>query len=194
MIGIVVLAAGGSTRMGEPKQLLRYGGTTLLGRAVAVALGSRCRPVVVVLGSGAEAARAEVDPRARVVVNEAWEEGMGSSIRCGVSALGDAAAAAVVMLCDQPFVTSELIDRLVEAHLDRGAPVVASEYDAAGERTRGVPALFDRALFPELLALSGAQGAKRVVERHASDLVTVPAPEAAFDVDTPDDYESMSHE
>ncbi len=193
MIGIVVLAAGGSTRMGEPKQLLRYEGMTLLGRAVSVALGSRCRPVVVVLGAGADGARAEVDPRARVVVNEAWAEGMGSSIRCGVAALGEAAAA-VVTLCDQPFVTSELIDRLVEAHLDGGALVVASEYDAAGERTRGVPALFDRALFPELLALSGAQGAKRVVERHASDLVTVPAPEAAFDVDTPDDYGRIGHE
>ena len=65
---------------------------------------------------------------------------------------------------------------------------------AAGERTRGVPALFDRALFPELLGLSGAQGAKRIIERHALDLVTITAPEAAFDVDTPDDYDRIGHE
>lgn len=198
-VGIIVLAAGASSRMGEPKQLLRYGGETLLGHALRAALETRCRPVVVVLGAGAEALRAEVEGQgAFVIVNEAWAEGMGSSIRAGLDALraatSEAVEAAVVLLCDQPFVTSNIIVRLVEAYRARRALLVASAYEARGERTLGAPALFSRALFPELMALNGAEGAKRIIQRHAADAVCVAAQAAAFDVDTPDDYRALQAE
>jgi molybdenum cofactor cytidylyltransferase len=192
-IGIILLAAGESSRMGEPKQLLRYEGETLLSRAVRVALETLCRPIVVVLGARAEDLRREIEGTgALAVFNQSWEEGMSSSIRCGLRAMEEAARgdveAIVLMLCDQPHVESNVIERLVEAYRASRAPVVASEYGAGTGKTLGAPALFSRALFAELMALSGAEGAKRVITRHASRAVAVAVPEAAFDVDTPDDY------
>lgn len=170
-----------------------------MGRALRVAMETRCRPVVVVLGAGAGALRVEVEGRgALVVVNEAWAEGMGSSIRTGLDALraatSEAVGAAVVLLCDQPFVTSGIIVRLVEAYLARRALLVASAYESRGERTLGAPALFSRALFSELMALDGAEGAKRIIQRHAAEAVCVSVQAAAFDVDTPGDYHALQAE
>lgn len=199
VVGIVVLAAGASERMGEPKQLLRYGGETLLRRAVRAALDSRCRPAVVVLGARSEllideaaGARVEEGDGARVVVNQGWAEGMASSIRCGLNAIEEETQgrmdASVFMLCDQPFVTGEVVNRLLEAYETKRPPLVASEYPSGVERTLGVPALFSRTLFQELLELRGDEGARRVIRRHASEAVTVAVPEAVFDVDTREDY------
>jgi len=194
-VGIVVLAAGASTRMGEPKQLLRYEGETLLRRAVNAALASRCRPVIVVVGASLGALRDEVaGTGASIAVNEAWAEGMSSSIRCGVAALEAAtegrAEALVLMLCDQPFVTGRVVNRLLETY-DARRPLpllVASEYQSRDEKTRGVPALFSRPLFSELLALRGSAGAKQVIAQHSTEAAVIAVPEAAFDVDTPHDY------
>src|SRR5438046_1682888 len=118
-IGIIVLAAGASVRLGEPKQLLRYQGLTLLRRAVNAALDSQCCPVIVVLGAKADILRDEIaETGTQTVVNQGWDEGMSSSIRCGISALERAtsgqASAAVLMLCDQPFVDATTINRLVK--------------------------------------------------------------------------------
>jgi molybdenum cofactor cytidylyltransferase len=193
-VGVVVLAAGASARMGEPKQLLKYEGETLLGRSVRAALGTGCRPVVVVLGSQTGAMLEEViATEASVVVNEEWAEGMASSIRRGVRELEASADvdAALLTLCDQPLVTSEVLARLVEAYRRLRTPLVASEYESGGARARGVPALFGRGLFAELLELRGAEGARRVIARHAEAASTVAVPEAAFDVDTPDDYRAL---
>jgi molybdenum cofactor cytidylyltransferase len=191
-IGIIVLAAGASTRMGEPKQLLRYDGTTLLRRAVDSALELGCGPVVVVLGADVERARAEIaDTDALVVVNEAWAEGMGSSIRRGIAALDDGVQGALVTLCDQPLVTARVLERLFDAYLAERSFLVASEYETGGIRVHGVPALFDRDLFPELSSLRGQEGARRVVEKNALRAKFVSVPEAAFDVDTPEDFEAL---
>jgi molybdenum cofactor cytidylyltransferase len=195
-IGIIVLAAGASSRMGEPKQLLRYEKETLLGRALRAALETRLGPVVVVLGSQADAMQEEIAALdVKIVVNQYWQEGMGSSIRCGLQTLETAMAggtdAAILMLCDQPFVTSGIIRRLADAYIARGALVVASEYEAKGEKTLGVPALFSCALFPELMALRGAEGAKRVIMHHVAETEVIIMPEAGFDVDTPDDYRAL---
>jgi molybdenum cofactor cytidylyltransferase len=192
-IGIIILAAGASSRMGRPKQLLRYEGETLLGRAVRVALETRCRPVVVVLGSDAKALREEVaGTQARVVVNREWDEGMSSSIRRGLRELDTAATrateAAILMLCDQPFVNGDVIRGLVDGYLTRRTLLVASAYETEGVKTLGAPALFSRTLFAELMELSGAAGAKRIIARHATEDSVIAVPEAAFDVDTPDDY------
>src|SRR4051794_2658790 len=184
--------------MGEPKQLLRFEGETLLRRAARAALETRARAVVVVLGFCADALQEEIVALdALTVVNQAWPEGMSSSIRCGLRRALDAAApdqieAAILMLCDQPFVTSDVLRRLIDAYQAKQALLVASEYEARGEKTLGVPALFSRDLFPELMALHGAEGAKRIIARYWAEAARVAVPEAAFDVDTPDDYRALS--
>ncbi|HKC63080.1 MAG TPA: nucleotidyltransferase family protein [Pyrinomonadaceae bacterium] len=196
-IGIIILAAGASSRMGEPKQLLPFRGESLLRRAVRAALETECHPLVVVLGANAHLLQEEIaSTGAHIFVNHSWTEGMGSSIRCGLQRALEAEShdeieAAVFMLCDQPCVTSGVIRRLVDAYRASEALLVASEYEAEGEKTVGVPALFSRALFPELMALRGAQGARRIIASHRQEATVIAVPEAAFDVDTLDDYRAL---
>ena len=189
-IAIVLLAAGASTRMGSPKQLLTYEGKTLVRRAVETALASVCRPVVVVLGANAFAVGAELELPVIVTRNREWETGMGSSIRAGLEAVlaanGDVDAV-VVMLCDQPFVTAELIDTLIERGRETGKTIVGTEYRG----TRGVPAFFARELFAELCALRGHEGARQIIRSHPDDTAVVPFVGAAIDIDTPQDYEAL---
>jgi molybdenum cofactor cytidylyltransferase len=189
-VAIIILAAGASTRMGRPKQLLTYGGRTLLRNAAGTAVASVCRPILVVLGAYADQLQSEIDDLpVQAVVNEWWAEGMGSSIRAGLEALehGDregAAEAVVLMLCDQPFVMAAVINDLVTAFRSSGKGIIASEYGG----TVGVPALFGREYFAELAALSGAAGARQIIAAHASEVVRVPFPKGTTDIDTPEDY------
>lgn len=190
-VGLILLAAGGSSRLGHPKQLLLYQGRTLLRHAAETALLSVCRPVVVVLGAHPELLRPELSGLDVLAVkNPFWEAGMGSSIRTGLAALDAASpelAGIVLMLCDQPLVTADALNALVQAAAENGSPLVVSEY--AG--TRGVPAFFSRALFPELRALGDSQGAKPIIARHASKTITLPLPAGIWDVDTEADYERL---
>lgn len=187
-IGLILLAAGGSSRLGHPKQLLPYRGRTLLRHAAETALASVCRPIVAVLGAQADHLRPEMAGlEVLIVENPGWEEGMGSSIRIGLAALEMSApdvSGVLLMLCDQPLLSPKALDALVRSHLDTGSPLVASEYGG----TRGVPAFFSRALFPELRALKDAQGARAVIAAHASEAVTLPLPAGVWDVDTAADY------
>ena len=191
-VGAVVLAAGSSSRMGSPKQTLSYRCESLLRRAALAALGAGCRPVVVVTGAHAELSRRELDGLdVREVLNPLWETGMASSVRAGVEALiGADAAAAVLLLCDQPHVTADIISGLVAAHRATGCPVVASAYGGGF----GVPAVFGRPLFAELARLEGAAGAKQVIKRHASEAHFLPFPGGEVDVDTPEDFSRLTAE
>lgn len=178
--------------MGRSKQLLAYRGRPLLRHGVEQALGSTCRPVIVVLGADADACRAAIqDLPVEVAINAGWAAGMGSSIRVGLSAMldwseraGVDADAVVIALADQPLISSAFLDSLVRLHAARQTPMVAASYD---DRP-GVPALFARALFPRLAALDGQAGAKALLQTAGDDLITMPAPQAAMDIDTPDDY------
>jgi len=189
-VAVIILAAGASTRMGRPKQLLTYDGRTFLRNAAEMAIASVCRPILVVLGAYADQLHSEIDDLpVQQVVNERWAEGMGSSIRAGLEALkhydrAGAAKAVVLMLCDQPFVTAAVINDLVMAYRSSGKGIIASEYGG----TMGVPAFFGREYFAELAALSGATGAKQIIAAHASEVVRVPFPKGITDVDTPEDY------
>lgn len=191
--GVIILAAGESRRMGSPKQLLKFDGGTLLSHAVDSALASGAESVVVVLGANAAQIRSSLDAtRVQVVENTEWEAGMGSSIRAGLQAL-DAAVpgveAAVYLLCDQPHVKTETIHSLVAAQLVTGKAVIASAY--AGHI--GVPALFTRAIFPELLALRGPEGAKSIIAAAPDRVAAVPFGDGAIDIDTPIDYAHLCH-
>ena len=190
-VGAVILAAGSSSRMGSPKQTLQFRGESLLRRAALAALGAGCRPVIVVTGAHSELSRRELEGLAvREVLNTGWETGMASSIRAGVEGLVNADAdadAAVLMLCDQPHVTADIISALVAAHRATGWPVVASTYGGSF----GVPALFSRPLFAELTRLEGMSGAKEIIKRHASEAHFLPFQGGEVDVDTPDDFSHL---
>lgn len=184
-VGLILLAAGGSRRLGSPKQLVTDAeGRSLVRRAAETALGCACRPIVVVLGASAEAVEAElVGLPVTVTVNPDWQAGLASSLKAGLSALTEAHTldAAVVMLCDQPQVTSALLDSLLTAYADTGHALVASEYGGA----LGVPALFSRTLFGALASLTGDEGARQVIKNYAGPSTRVPFPEGVFDIDTP---------
>jgi molybdenum cofactor cytidylyltransferase len=186
-VGAVILAAGASTRMGVPKQLLQFGGETMLRRAASVALKAGCRPVVVVTGANAASSRKALRGLdVREAENQQWESGISSSVRVGIEALvteSPRTVAVVLMLCDQPFVTREIIARLVAAHRETGRSIVASRYGGS----YGVPALFDKAHFAELTTLEGDAGAKQVIQKHLQKVHVLPFPEGEIDVDTPDD-------
>ncbi|WP_224240273.1 nucleotidyltransferase family protein [Hyalangium gracile] len=196
-VGVVLLAAGGSSRLGQPKQLLVHQGKTLVRRAADAAVEARCGPVVAVLGAQAEAVATEL---ARLPVNTVrnpdWEAGLGSSLRVGLQALeaaepagaGSAVDAVLVLLCDQFRVDASHVRALVKAFQRTQAPIVASGYNG----TRGVPALFSRALFPELEALAPDQGARGVIAREPSRVVEVTLEGGGEDVDTKADLTRLA--
>jgi len=186
-VAIIILAAGASTRMGKPKQLLPYQGSSLLKHTIESAIASVCKPVIVVLGANAQQIRSEVtQPSVQVVENPQWNLGMSASIRRGILSL-ESVDAAVIAVCDQPFLSSEIINILVEAYHSTGKPIIASQY----AETLGVPALFSQIFFSELAALEETVGAKHLMNRHLNEVFCVPFPLGAVDIDTPKDYEQL---
>jgi molybdenum cofactor cytidylyltransferase len=191
-LGLVLLAAGASNRLGNsPKQLLEFRGKTLIRRAAENALASTCGNICVVLGAYAEKIKREIDGLPiEIVVNENWQSGMSSSLKYGLEKLLEAApnlSAVVVMLADQPLIDSTIINRLIEVFSETQNPIIAGEY----AETVGVPAIFARSLFDELLNLSADAGAKRIIKKYAASAGKIPVPEAAFDIDTREDYENL---
>lgn len=186
LTAIIILAAGEASRMGSPKQLLPFRDVPLVRHAALTALAAGLGPVVVVLGAHAHDVRAVLgDLDVTLVVNEAWRGGMGSSIQAGIGAVertGDVHGL-VLTLADQPLVTAGMLQTLVRRGADEGSAIVASHY--AG--TVGVPAYFAREMWPALLALAPDQGCKRVILTAGDRAALVECPEAAFDIDTPDD-------
>jgi molybdenum cofactor cytidylyltransferase len=191
-IGIVILAAGGSSRLGQPKQLLVYQGRSLLHRTVDTALSVPQAPVIVVLGAGADLIRKEItDMKVAVMENLEWQTGMASSIRAGLSALiktHPKTEAVILLLCDQPLLCPEVLEALIQKQNQTGSAIVASEYG----NVLGVPALFCRSLFPELLALEGEFGARQVIEKHRKDAVGIYFAGGSIDIDTADDYARLA--
>jgi molybdenum cofactor cytidylyltransferase len=188
--GIIILAAGGSTRMGVAKQSLGYQGSTLLHRAVETAIASVCRPVVVVLGARADELRPLVDEsNATAIINLLWEQGMGTSIRAGVAAMRlTALDAAMILLCDQPLISATTLDRMVESYFASGKQIAAASY--AG--SLGTPAIFAASLFEELLGLADSQGGRAVIHHHPGQVHAVEMPEAETDLDTMEDFSRLT--
>jgi molybdenum cofactor cytidylyltransferase len=189
-IAAIILAAGSSSRMGSPKQILQFRGSSLLRRAATAAIDAGCDPVVVVTGANDDVSRRELNGlNVLEVWNGDWATGMASSIRAGVQRLGDTEIdAAILMLCDQPHVTADVIAALIAAHRDSASPIVASAYGGSF----GAPALFNRTLLPELAQLEGAAGAKHVIARHEAEAHFVTFPAGEVDVDTPEDLSQLT--
>lgn len=187
-ISAIILAAGASRRLGRPKQLLEVGGEPLVGRAARLALEAGCRPVIVVVGAEREAVEAAVGRQeVQTVYNPDWPSGMGSSVRAGLTALPADVNAALFLLTDQPHLDRGLLERLLAAFRGSGGPLAVSDYGG----TLGVPAVFSRRLFAELAQLEGDRGARRVIQRHMEQLVSVPFPEGRRDIDTEEDWEGF---
>ncbi|MGE0115698.1 MAG: NTP transferase domain-containing protein [Steroidobacteraceae bacterium] len=185
---IIVLAAGASTRLGQPKQLVSIAGRPALQHVVSNAVAVAGSAVSVVLGAqAADLTRLLQHSSATVLINRQWEEGMAASIRCGVNSLSPGCDAVMLLLGDQVAVSASDLKRLVSAWNGQDSVIVASVYSGQ----LGVPAIFPRWCFSELLQLRGDQGAKAVINRHASRLVHVPMPNAALDLDTLEDVAAM---
>ena len=188
----VVLAAGSSTRMGRNKLFFELDGETLLRRVVRRAIGAGLDPVIVVVGHEAERARTELSGLSCTPVdNPDHAKGINRSLRTGISQVPEHARAAVVMLADMPFVTSEMVAGLVARYRENTAPLVISAYGDVN----APPMLYDRALFPELQRMEGEGCGRQVVRRHRDEAVVLSWPTAALrDIDVPEDYERIKAE
>lgn len=184
----IVLAAGGSSRLGQPKQLLAWQGEPLVRRVARTALESGLSPVMVVTGAyGEQVAQALEDLSVTIIHNPAWEAGQSTSVRAGLSALPKEIGSAIFFLSDQPFVTAELVGKILWAHSRSLAPLVAPR--VAGRRAN--PVLFDHDAFAELGALSGDAGGRSLFERYPTVWVEWDDPSLLEDIDTPEDIHRL---
>ena len=191
-IGVVLLAAGESSRLGSPKQLLPYDGQTMIQYVLKTAGESTAKPVIVVLGAKADSIAAKIDNNsATVVVNDSWQEGMGASIRTGIKTLVQEdphTEGAILMVCDQPDVTPQLINDLINAHQQTGKPIITCSY----ADTFGPPTFFHKSIFSDLLQLKGDVGARKILQQHVKDVETIAFPRGGRDIDTKADYEELT--
>jgi molybdenum cofactor cytidylyltransferase len=191
-VAAIILAAGPSSRLGQPKQLVSVDDEPLLQRAIRCAGEAGATPVIVVLGAHREAIQRAIDFGATtVLVNDDWEEGMASSIRAGVRAVesGVAGSAGVLLMtCDQPQVTAEHLRKLIEEFDGQGGTMlIASSY----ARVIGTPAIFPRAMFTDLLALRGGRGARGLLTKASLPVVEIQLEGGEVDIDRPQDLAGL---
>jgi molybdenum cofactor cytidylyltransferase len=186
----VILAAGVSSRMGEPKQLLRLGGKTLLEQVVDHAHSAAVDEIVVILGAFAENIRRQIDlSKIKVVINSSYQQGMGTSLGAGLAALDPAINAALILLGDQPFVRPATLDRICGEYRRSHAQIVIPLYNGF----RGNPVLLARSVFPEVMALSGDVGCRAIFGNHLEGIVKLPVDDVGIllDIDSKADFEKV---
>ncbi|CCQ54929.1 MAG: nucleotidyltransferase family protein [Crocosphaera sp.] len=188
-IAVIILAAGASRRMGQPKQLLPYKGQALLNYITKCAIASLGNSVIVILGANSEKIEPEIASLPiKIIKNNHWHEGISSSLRCGISYLQkqDFPPDGVVFLtCDQPFVSDELLEQLIDAYYSTNKPIIASKY---GD-TLGIPALFSHTFFPALMKLQGDRGAKKIINKYPDLVYVIDFPQGNIDLDTLENYQ-----
>ena len=191
MTGIIILAAGASSRLGRAKQRLIYQGKSLLKHAIDAAINAAVGPVIVVIGANENEILTEIETEEVLLAqNRDWQEGIASSIHVGLIDLLHQfpdIENAILMVCDQPYVEKELLIKLVDTKRTSKKLLVACSY----KETIGVPALFDKQFFPELLSLKGDEGGKKVLLQHLDEMGVVSFPAGATDIDTETDYEAL---
>jgi molybdenum cofactor cytidylyltransferase len=190
LLAAVILAAGGSSRMGQPKQLLRFRGTSLLRRAIDTAQAAGAEQVIVVLGHAADRLLPEVEAtNATAVINDQWMEGVSTSLRGGLAALGSDAKGVFIYPADMPLVTPEALRELARRQQVSGRPAAMTE--AGG--VRGVPVFVTRSLFPALMIQEGDVGGAQYLRAHPEAVEAVHFDDADIvrDVDRPEDYSRL---
>jgi len=183
-LGVILLAAGESSRLGQPKQLLSIDGQTLVWRQANLLL--RLKPACVVIVTGAyenEVRQAVAGSSVTIAHNEDWQQGMGRSIACGIGAMPERVRGAMLLLCDQWRVDEDDLDRLLKAWKLNPQKAVAAQWD----ETSGPPVIFPRSDFIRLQKLQGERGARQVLKRSSSGVDYVPMAHAAIDIDVPSD-------
>lgn len=177
--------------MGSPKQLLQIEGKSLIHRTAEIALATDCYPVVMVIGANKPQIAPEiVDLPLTVIDNPMWHEGMSSSVKMGLAGVYmtyKEIEAVIILVCDQPYLSVSLLERMVEIYNTKKPRLIACKY---GEQL-GVPALFDRTLFEELLNLKGDKGAKPVLMNHLDEAHILQFEAGSIDLDTPDEYQAF---
>lgn len=192
-ISIIVLAAGSSSRLGQSKQLILVDGKTLLEKSALAALNSGAEHVVVVLGAQATLHKKVIEHLpVGIIINEEWEKGMGNSLKAGLNYLVTKypeTKTVIVMVCDQPFLTSEHLKKLIASFQKNPTEIVASSYN----QTKGVPALFSRSMFSQLFLLEDTQGARKIIQLHQGSMQLVEFSKGEIDLDTPEDLSKLKH-
>jgi molybdenum cofactor cytidylyltransferase len=192
--GIIILAAGSSSRMGKPKQLLEFDGMTLLTRVSKMACQLKLYPVIAVLGANADLIQTNLDITGLdIVLNENWAEGMASSLRKGLYSMNEMypqVDGVMILVGDQPYINNQQINQLIDSQNKSGLPISACSY----EGIMGTPALFHKTVFPELMQLKGDIGAKKIIKKREQDVATVFFDKGVVDIDTLEDYENLINE
>ncbi len=190
-VGIIILAAGESKRLGQPKQLLPYLGTSIIRHVIVTALASKAEKTIVITGAYHIQIRSELHGTpVTIIENHSWHEGVSTSIRLGIEMLEQSDVpirAVLLMTSDQLRVSTPLINLIIDKYNNQPKSIIACEY----EKTVGVPALFDQAHFLELKSLHGDNGAKSIIKSHPEHVLTIPFPEGALDIDTANDLEKL---
>jgi len=187
---ILILAAGNSSRLGEPKQLLNFEGKTLLKHVVEEAL-KVSKSVVVVTGSNHSQISKEIENlQVKIIENMNWNEGMGSSIKIGINQLLDSFPTIenyIISVCDQPFIEASVFSELIQKQKDSQKGIVASKYS----ETLGTPVLFTKKYFKDLSDLSGQEGAKKLLQKFKDDIAKINFEKGEIDIDTQSDYQKL---
>lgn len=184
-IGIIIVAAGSSSRLGQPKQLVSYLGKSLLQHTIDEARKVDPKELIVVLGAFRDELK-DLIQDARVIYNEHWSRGMGASIATGVASLSDSVEGVLILQCDQPYVDAQHLHEILKA-ANRDSQIVISEYKKAS----GPPCYFSSNYFHELCLLDGDEGAKSIVRKHKGSMTRIPFLEGEFDIDTPEDLKAL---
>ncbi|RYZ19502.1 MAG: nucleotidyltransferase family protein [Sphingobacteriales bacterium] len=188
---VVILAAGSSSRMGSPKQLLAHKGSTFLEHTIQTARHVFGENIFLVLGANAGFILDKIHTSSvHIIINDHWEHGMGSSIAVGldkaIEIMPDLSAV-MFMTIDQPYINAEHLRDIVSRCVESGKPIVASGYKG----TAGIPAMFDKKFFPGLLNLDGDKGAKEIIKLHPDSTTLVPLAFGEIDIDTPEQYAAL---
>lgn len=188
---IIILAAGNSSRMGKPKQLLDFKGKTLLQTVIDEALKTDCSSITVILGANAEEVLVKhQNNQVNFVINKSWENGMASGIVAGLSSLiekNDKTESIIIAVADQVFIKMSTFNNLIEKHIKTGKNIIASSY----AETMGTPVLFGKVYFDALLSLKGTEGAKKLLKQYPLDVETVVFEGGEIDIDTENDYNNL---
>lgn len=189
----IVLAAGSSSRMGQSKQLISIAGETLLQKTLNAAVQVGCPKILVVTGANREVIQSTLKSTvAEFVHNPEWENGMGSSLKCGLNFVMShfpQAEAVLFLVCDQPLLNAEHLKKIVEEFKITKSPIVASFYSGKN----GVPVLFHKSLFHRLLAIDDHHGAKKIIAQYPTLVKSIDFPNGAVDLDTPEDLQKFKN-
>lgn len=190
-IGLVLLAAGGSIRLGRPKQLIRFNGKTLIQHAIDSAVDVPLKSRVLVLGSSEDQILGMIDTKSfHTCRNENWEDGMASSLKKGIKEslrIEPNLNAILILVSDQPFISMELLNEMIELYKSQSSIVVCQYGDV-----KGVPVLFGSKYFNELLQLSGDQGARKIMMKYEKMQSVVKFDQGNFDIDTMEDLDRLN--